>query len=165
MATKQASTAKRRKPDLTNNDESSIDAANLKKDLALQRLLKESHLLDPKSSLSLSHSGQNRHRVLDLRLQDVGSKSSVFAQQKMPLAQRKGITAKAREREELRRREAQENGIILEKATKSKKKDGSIRQRGIGAPSVGKLQGGMLKLSKKDVAQIEGPKQVARHKR
>ena len=95
----------------------------------------------------------------------MGSKSSVFAQQKMPLAQRKGITAKAREREEFRRREAQENGIILEKATKSKKKDGSIRQRGIGAPSVGKFQGGMLKLSKKDVAQIEGPKQVARRKR
>ena len=83
----------------------------------------------------------------------------------MPLAQRKGIIAKATKREHLRRREAQENGIILEKATQSKKKDDSMRQRGIGAPSVGKFRGGMLKLSKKDVADIEGPKKIARRKR
>lgn len=95
----------------------------------------------------------------------MGSKTSVFAQQRMPLAQRKGITAKATEREELRRREAQENGIILEKVAKSKKKGDSMRQRGMGAPSVGKFQGGMLKLSKKDVAEIEGPKKNARRKR
>ncbi|KAF6241745.1 hypothetical protein HO173_000457 [Letharia columbiana] len=95
----------------------------------------------------------------------MGSKTSVFAQQKMPLAQRRGITAKATEREEHRRREAQENGIILEKAAKSKKKSDAIRQRGIGAPSVGKFQRGMLKLSKKDVADIEGPKKSARRKR
>lgn len=120
-------------------------------------------MLDPKSSLS--HSGQNRHKALDLRLQDMGSKTSVFVQQNMPLAQRKGITAKATKREELRRREAQENGIILEKAVKGKKNGDTMRQRGIGAPSVGKFQGGMLKLSKKDVAEIEGPKRIARRKR
>ena len=145
------------------NDELSTDAANFKKDLALQRLLKESHLLDTQSSLS--YSGQNRHKALDLRLQDMGSKTSVFGQQKMPLAQRKGITAKATGKEEIRRREAQENGIVLEKPTKSKKKDQNMRERGIGAPSVGKFQGGMLKLSKKDVAEIEGPKKIARRKR
>lgn len=158
-----ASTAKRKQPESTDNDESSTDASNLKQDLALQRLLKESHLLDPQSSLS--QSGQNRHKAFDLRLQDMGSKTSVFAQQKMPFAQRKGITTKATKREELRRREAQENGIILEKAAKRKKKGDGKRQRGIGAPSVGKFQGGMLKLSKKDVAEIEGPKKIARRKR
>ena len=83
----------------------------------------------------------------------------------MPLAQRKGIAAKASEREETRRREAQENGIILEKVAKRKRKDGSQRQRGIGAPSIGKFQGGMLKLSKNDVAKIEGPQKIARRKR
>ena len=156
------STAKRKLPQSTENDETLTDAANLKKDLALQRLLKESHLLDPQSSLS--HFGQNRHKALDLRLQDMGSKTSVFAQKNMPLAQRKGITAKVTEREELRRREAQENGIILEKAGKRKRKDSIMRQRGIGAPSVGKFQGGMLKLNKKDIAEIEGPKKIARRK-
>ena len=95
----------------------------------------------------------------------MGSKSSVFAQRNMPLAQRKGIAAKATKKEELRRREARENGIVLEKAAKSKKKDGNMRQRSIGAPSVGKFQGGMLKLGKRDVAEIEGPKKVAGRKR
>jgi hypothetical protein len=158
-----ASTAKRKDKDLVDSDEAATDAANLKKDLALQRLLKESHLLDPQSSLS--HSGQNRHKALDLRLQDMGSKSSIFTQQKMPLAQRKGIMAKVAEREGTRRRTAQENGIILEKAVRGKKKDEGKRQRGIGAPSVGKFQGGMLKLSKKDVAEIEGPKKPSRGRR
>ena len=83
----------------------------------------------------------------------------------MPLAQRKGIAAKATEREELRRREAQENGIILEKTTKSRKKAHTVKLRSIGAPSVGKFQGGMLRLNKKDVAEIEGPKKIARRKK
>lgn len=157
-----SSALKRKQAQSLENDESSADAANLKKDLALQRLLKESHLLDSHSSLS--HVGQNRHKALDLRLQDLGSKTSVFAQQNMPFAQRKGIMAKATKREDLRRREAQENGIILEKAGKPKK-DSTMRQRGIGAPSVGKFRGGMLKLNKKDVAAIEGPKKTARRER
>lgn len=70
--------------------------------------------------------------------------------------------AKVAEREGTRRRTAQENGIILEKAVRGKKKDERKRQRGIGAPSVGRFQGGMLKLSKKDVAEIEGPKKASR---
>ena len=158
-----ASTSKRKQSNPTENDVSSTDAANLKKDLALQRLLKESHLLDLDSSLS--YSGQNRHKALDLRLQDMGSKKSIFAQQKMPLAQRKGIAAKATERKEHRRREAQENGIILEKEAKDKKKAHTMKQRSIGGPSVGKFQGGMLRLDKKDVAEIEGPKKTARRKK
>ena len=95
----------------------------------------------------------------------MGSETSIFAQKNMPLAQRKGITAKITEKEELRRREAQENGIILEKARKRKREDNIMRQRGIGAPSVGKFQGGMLKLNKKDIAEIEGPIKIARRKR
>ena len=154
------STGKRKQVDSADIDDASADAANLKKDLALQRLLKESHLLDPQSSLV--HSGRNRHKALDLRLQDLGSRSSIFQQQNMPLTQRKGIKTKAAEREENRRRMAQENGIILDKAVKSKKRDESKRQRGIGAPSVGKFQGGMLKLSKKDIATIEGPKRTVK---
>ena len=78
----------------------------------------------------------------------------------MPLAQRKGIIAKATERNDSRRREAKENGIVLEKAVKGKKKHEAKRQRGVGAPSVGKFQGGMLKLSRKDVAEIVGPKET-----
>ena len=141
-------------------DEAATEEANLKNDIALQRLLRESHLLDPQSTLSLSV--QNRHKALDLRLQEVGSKFSIYAQRKMPMAQRKGITQKAREREERRRQEAKQNGIILEAPAKRKLKTEGRRQRSIGTPSVGRFQGGMLKLSKRDVAEIEGPKRSRR---
>lgn len=139
-----------------NPDEVAVEAANLKNDIALHRLLKESHLLDPQSTLSLSV--QNRHKALDLRLQEVGSKSSIHAQRKMPMAQRKGIAQKALGREERRRKEAKQNGIVLEAPAKRKLKSEGRRQRSIGTPNVGRFKGGMLTLSKRDVATIEGPK-------
>ena len=76
----------------------------------------------------------------------------------MPLAQRKGISAKKSEREYNRRREAQENGIILEKVASGKGKRESKRERVIGAPTVGKFRGGTLQLSKRDVAHIQDRK-------
>ena len=102
-------------------------------------------------------------------MQTLGSKSSIFAQQKMPIAHRKGIIAKSTEREVTRRREARENGIILEKPSfsASKKSGGSSiskpkkRERGVGGPSVGSFNRGMLKLSKRDVMDIQGPKKKA----
>jgi len=96
---------------------------NLKNDLALQRLLRESHLLDtsnPTSSLALS--GSNRHKAIDLRLQALGSKSSIMTQESMPMSHRKGITAKAAQKEAQRRKEAKENGIILETVVKKRKR-------------------------------------------
>lgn len=160
IITETASPAKKKHSQSVDLDEVGTEAANLQKDLALQRLLKESHLLD--SQASLSHTGQNRHKALDLRLQDMGSKTSIFTQHKMPFAQRKGILSKSTERDNTRRQQAHENGIIFEKAVKGKSRDSSKRQRGIGAPSVGKFHGGMLKLSNKDVANIEGPKKNPR---
>lgn len=131
--------------------------------MALQRLLKESHLLE--SQVSLSHSGKNRHKALDLRLQDMGSKSSIFDQKNMPMAHRQGILAKAAERDRTRRQDALENGVILEKPKPAKSAKVTKRQRGIGAPLVGKFQGGMLKLSKKDVAEIQGAKTSVRRRK
>ncbi|KAL8634064.1 hypothetical protein Q9189_000310 [Teloschistes chrysophthalmus] len=157
----QPASTKRKVMEPINTDEAATDAANLQKDLALQRLLKESHLLD--SSSESAPSGQKRHRALDIRQQALGSKESVFSQQKMPLAQRKGIMAKSIERDARRRREAKENGIILEKAAKSKAREPQ-RQRGIGTPSVGKFSRGMLTLSKKDVAGIVGPRKRSKRK-
>lgn len=144
-------------------DEAMSDAQNLKKDLALQRLLKESHLLDHKSPSSPY--GQNRHKAIDLRLQELGTKSSLYHQRNMPMSQRKGIAAKASGREESRRKEAKENGVILARATKGKKDIIDTRQRGIGAPSVGRFKGGMLTLSKRDVIEIQGRKKTTKGKR
>ncbi|KAI9749794.1 MAG: hypothetical protein M4579_006729 [Chaenotheca gracillima] len=135
--------------------EDATDAANLKKDLALQRLLQESHLLE--NNDSLTPTGTKRHKALDLRQQALGSKATIYKQEKMPMSHRKGITAKATQREEQRRREAKENGIVLEKP-KKEKKSLERRERGVGGPTVGKFRGGTLKLSSKDVAEIQGPK-------
>ncbi|RDW78407.1 hypothetical protein BP5796_06259 [Coleophoma crateriformis] len=136
-------------------DDDDSEAANLKKDLALQRLLAESHLLESSSNTTVS--GKNRHKATDMRIQALGSKTSILKQEKMPMLHRKGIIAKQTDRETTRRKEAKENGIILEKAKNDKKRDGK-RDRGVGAPGVGKFSGGTLKLSKKDIFDIEGPK-------
>ena len=77
----------------------------------------------------------------------------------MPMSHRKGIISKQSDREEKRRREARENGIILEKARSGMKGHKEARRdRGIGGPGVGKFSGGTLRLSKKDIFDIEGPK-------
>lgn len=140
-------------------DAGESDAKNLKNDLALQRLLRESHLLDANSALA-GPTGKNRHRATDLRIQALGSKGSVLAQEKMPMSHRKGMAAKATEREEKRRREARENGIILErekrKGAEEEATGGKKRERGVGGPDVGRFSGGTLKLSKRDVASITG---------
>ncbi|KAM5444646.1 pre-rRNA processing and 40S ribosomal subunit assembly [Microsporum ferrugineum] len=144
-------------------DDQTTDAANLKNDLALQRLLKESHLLD--SASDLNPTGVNRHKAIDLRAQTAGAKTSIYTQKSMPMSHRKGISAKATQKEAIRRREAQENGIILERPSLAKSKLAvKRRDRGIGGPSVGKFVGGTLKLSRQDVMAIQGPKAKTRKK-
>ena len=128
---------------------------HLKNDLKLQRLLQESHLLDRQSSLS--HSGKHRHKAIDLRLQRLGAKSSILTQDKMPMSHRKGILAREKEREQVRRKEARENGIILEKPSQPVRKKMKRREKGIDDPGMGTFKGGMLKLSKRDLSSIKGP--------
>ncbi|CZT08704.1 uncharacterized protein RAG0_13721 [Rhynchosporium agropyri] len=140
------------------DDEDASEAANLKKDLALQRLLSESHLLESSNNPTLN--GNNRHKATDLRLQALGSKESILRQEKMPMSHRKGIISKASEKETKRRFDARENGIILEKAKMVKKDIAGKRDRGIGAPAVGRFNSGTLRLSKKDIYDIEGPKRT-----
>jgi len=95
--------------------------------------------------------------ALEMRLQALGAKASVLTQESMPRSHRIGITKKAESKEAKRRREAKENGIILEKA--SSKPDKNVRrQRGVDVPGVGKFSGGTLKLSQRDVASIQGPR-------
>ncbi|KAK7918157.1 hypothetical protein PG985_010031 [Apiospora marii] len=153
----------------------------LRDDLALQRLLTESHLFESNFGANaagnkgaMEHEGRNRHKATDLRLAALGSKDSIYKQAKMPMAHRKGIIAAAEKREEKRRREARENGIVLERATtgvhegwtglkgkKSKSSSGGAggsrkREAAVDAPAVGKLRNGLLQLSKKDIREIEG---------
>ncbi|KAK4570032.1 pre-rRNA processing and 40S ribosomal subunit assembly [Recurvomyces mirabilis] len=150
------------KPKTEDNDDDEGEAGNLKHDLALQRLLKESHLLDASSfsGPSAAPEGKSRLKALDLRLKDLGAKRNASEQVKMPLSHRQGIVAKATTREASRRKNATENGIILEKATSTFKAPAK-RERAVAVPSVGKFRGGTLKLSERDVKSIEGPKKRA----
>lgn len=153
-STTTAATAKAPKEDA--EDES----LNLKNDLALQRLLSESHLLDPTSTRSLDPSGKNRLRALDLRMQSLGAKESTFSGGKMGMKLRKGISTKRTTVEGKRRKDAKENGIILEKEVREAGKE-KKRERGVGGASVGRYKQGMLVLSKRDVRSIEmsGPRE------
>src|SRR5689334_16262578 len=99
-------------PSEASPDDDASESANLKNDLALQRLLSESHLLNSSTNHALT--GTNRHKATDLRLQALGSKKSILKQEKMPVSHRRGIIAKEKTREENRRKEARENGIVLE---------------------------------------------------
>lgn len=165
----------------------------LKNDLALQRLLTESHLFSNSKANSDSnnnnnnttttttteHAGRNRHLATDLRLGALGSKRSIYAQQKMPMSVRKGIAGAATDRETRRRREARESGVVLERKSgtgataawlrgfgggaggKDRRRSGGGGggggQKGaVDAPAVGKLRNGMLTLSKRDVSEIQG---------
>ena len=143
------------------NDED--DAQNIKNDIALQRLLAESHLLSGDSSQGYDPKGKARLKALDLRFQALGSKESVFAQGNMPMNMRKGIDSKRRGRETKRRNDAKEAGIILEKVVK-KKKDIGRRDRSIGGPGIGKFKSGLLTLSKKDIMDVQRKKGQAGRK-
>lgn len=151
--------------------------ALLAKDLELQRLISESHILSSANPFNTTTSGAarlafagGRARALttDLRLQGLGGKGSIFSQQRMPMGMRKGITGAKAAREERRRREAKENGIILErpaaagdggaagKAKKGKKKSTfGRRDLPVDMPGMGRMKGGELRLNKRDVKAVE----------
>lgn len=90
-------------------------------------------------------------------MQSLGAKSSLFTQVKMPLSHHRGIIAKAKQREASRRKEAKENGIVLEKKSKEGSAKNVRRERGVGGPAIGKFKDGTLKLSRRDVSDIQGP--------
>lgn len=161
-----AGTAKPKPKPKTPTEEDSTDL--LKNDLALQRLLSESHLFNPSkqsssligSEVTTEHSGRNRHLATDMRMTALGGKGSIFKQEKMPMSHRKGIEGAKQSRDSKRRKDAKENGIILEKEVKKVKRGGGSstrREKAVDAPAVGKMSNGMLRLSERDVAEIQGP--------
>lgn len=149
------------------DDPSNEDSkALLANDLALQRLISESHILATSNPFHAVGSGadasdktfvegRTRKLTTDLRLQKLGSKESIFTQRKMPMGMRKGIHTAKLDREEKRRREARENGIILETAQKKNKR---IQGRGgvaVDMPGMGKFRNGELRLSNREVKAVE----------
>lgn len=145
----------------------------LKQDLELRRLISESHLLKSShlgnasvfSAAALGGAtaqpksfddGRTRRKATDLRVQALGSNTSIMKQEKMPMHMRKGMNAAAGAREAKRRKEAKENGVILERAAPKKSRRDRPRDRGVDAPGMGKFKGAELKLNKNDIRKLEG---------
>lgn len=154
LETKKKKGKKTAPDDSTEDEDPTTEATLLKNDLALQRLLRESHLLDA-SSATLEATGKNRLKAIESRVQALGGKD--ITGQKHPMAVRKGMDAAKRLKEEKRRKHAKEAGIVLEKEVRVKKMSEreKTRDRGFG-PSVGRFRNGTLVLSKRDVMDIEG---------
>ena len=142
------------------SDDPTTEASLLASDLALQRLLRESHLLDPSNvnlGSSLAPTGTARFKALDIRLQHLGAKGSLMQQKSMPMSHRRGIEQKKTKNETERRKEAREAGVILEREKKGVKvKEERDKSKPYRVPGVGRMVGGTLKLSKRDVAEIQG---------
>lgn len=161
-----------------NEDPQNEDSRSLlANDLELQRLISESHILSATNPFNTAGSGahapskafsEGRTRALttDLRLQKLGSSGSIFKQQKMPMGMRKGIAGAKASREGKRRREAKENGIILERerpdevagaGKKARRKQQGSRRSDlpVDMPGMGRMKGGELRLSKRDVRAVE----------
>ncbi|SPO00503.1 uncharacterized protein DNG_03251 [Cephalotrichum gorgonifer] len=136
----------------------------LAQDLELHRLITESHLLDPTSKL---HSkpfteGRIRMHTTDLRITSLAPGSaSILKQKKMPMSMRKGIESTKTRKEETRRREARENGVILERkggdAAGPGKRAGGKKRGGprLDMPGIGRLKGAELTLSDRDIRGME----------
>ncbi|PHH54653.1 hypothetical protein CFIMG_004564RAa [Ceratocystis fimbriata CBS 114723] len=155
------------------NDENS--ATMLKQDIELQRLLAESHLLaQPAARLhvvsntdKLFSDGKLRRKTTDMRVQALHhNANSVLAQQNVPMNIRKGRMAAQAAREDKRRREARENGIILERKGGDSVATGGVEKRRkksgggprVDMPGVGRMNGAELRISERDVRNIEGPR-------
>ncbi|KAH6624859.1 hypothetical protein B0J18DRAFT_193329 [Chaetomium sp. MPI-SDFR-AT-0129] len=178
-----------KKPSTDGDQQPEDSAAFLANDLALQRLISESHILSA-AGANPSHwqsqhaagaatnvrafaAGRTARKTTDMRVQALGAKESVLSQAKMPMAMRKGITGAAVAKESKRRREARENGIILEREAK-KPKTAAAQKKGKGnrpvdAPAVGRMRGAELRVSAREAraiaASVRGPAGKTRKRR
>lgn len=143
--------------------EESEEQLNLDNDLALQRLIKESHILAEAGlsgvDISTGITGRARHKTLDLRLDDLGLATTKTGQ--IPMNMRKGMISKQASRKERHVREAKEAGIVLARTTKKEvplgKRDKSKwRERGLKINSVGRETRHGLFISKSEISKYTG---------
>ncbi|KAL2134732.1 hypothetical protein VTI74DRAFT_10974 [Chaetomium olivicolor] len=185
-STASAQTTTNTKKTESDGDQPEDSAAFLANDLALQRLIAESHILSA-AGANPSHwqsqhaagtaantrafaAGRIARKTTDMRMQALGAKESILSQAKMPMAMRKGIVGAAAEREAKRRREARENGIILEREVKkTKTKNKGRGDRPVDLPAVGRMKGAELRVSAREAraiaASVRGPAGKGKGKR
>lgn len=105
-------------------------------------------------------------------MQNLSAKESSFKQKSMPIAMRKGIVKAGVDKEARRRREAKECGVILETAKSSGDRrrpasstNGNRRSKDVGLPGVGRMRGAELRISARDIRDVEGRRSTGGEKR
>lgn len=147
---------------------------DLQNDLALQRLIEESHILGESSKDQqfsgadisgvidpLEHAGKTRLKIIESRLAKAGAKKS---SQKMPQAMAVGIRDRQSERKQKYKAEAREAGIITakEKHIKSKHR---MRDKGLKINTVGKASEHGIHVTAAEIARVSGKSRVTKGKR
>ncbi|KTW27412.1 hypothetical protein T552_02391 [Pneumocystis carinii B80] len=127
-----------------------LDYKQLKNDIALQRLLRECHLLkkgSDSSTFSLEPVGKQRHKIIENRIKLLGGKE---IKEKIPFKIRLGMKLKAKIRSDIAKKKAKESGLVRAlPAPKSKAKH--KRNYGLNEIRIGKYHKGMITLSEKDI--------------
>lgn len=139
-----------------------VDPESVENDLALQRLISESHILAEANdytgadiSLDFDPIGKSRIKALDSRMHTLTGKTQKA--QKMPMKMRQGVEAKRKERQDKKEKEAREAGIVLARKAKVKKST-TKRDRGLKIASVGKSTGHGIVVSERDIQRIRNKK-------
>lgn len=128
-------------------DEAEVEDS--RNDLALRRLLKESHLLS-EPHVSLKSRGKSRHEALQARIEALGGAKAKPQQHSWKI--KSGIERKARDRATREAKEAKDAGILMARhsgVSKQKAKHRNGRDRGLNfTKEIGKFRKGNLALSK-----------------
>lgn len=154
--------------------ESSESQEDLKNDLELNRLIKESQILAEAEKQSSHYSGADlsldaeynpkvRLKVLEMRLNEVGSKGK---RSDMPMNIRKGIVAKKHEKQAKYDEYAREAGIVqARKSRGDSNKSQKRRQRGLQIQTVGKSTRHGHVVSSREIAARTAKRNDRRKKR
>jgi hypothetical protein len=130
-------------------DDDDNEAQNLKNDIDLQRLLRESNLLAEHATKG--DPARLHHLTLNARISHLGGKEE--RRGNVPLKIQKGIKQAKVQRQEKKEREAQEAGILM--PVKRKRQAQKPRERGLKtAAGVGKFRNGMLKINEREIRRV-----------
>jgi hypothetical protein len=141
-------------------EEASDSEDDLKKDKALQRLLRDAHLLDGSADALEIQGGKARQQSIAEQLKRSGAKQAT--QRKMPAGMRLGIRDAQRKKAQVHEETMRENGIITAKKTAAEKQADLPRkkprkERSLGTMAgVGRYKNGTLTISKREIDSVNG---------
>ncbi|ORY86181.1 hypothetical protein BCR37DRAFT_385663 [Protomyces lactucae-debilis] len=150
----------RRKRKAEAGEDASDSEDDIKKDKALQRLLRDAHLLDGTTEALELQGGKARQQSVAEQLKRSGAKQ--VAQRKMPVGMRLGMRDAAKKKATAHEESMRENGIITAKKTHADKqammpRKKQKKERSLGTMAgVGRYKNGTLTISKREIDSVNG---------